>query len=55
MPPSWGHTPATSAAIWPPAVGHHMAEAETAVTPNQLRFPADPTGDPPDLNMGRLE
>ena len=47
-------TLATPATVWLPAVSRHMAEAKAAVTSFNL-LPAEPAGDPPDLNVGLLE
>ena len=47
--------PARSAAIRPPAVRRHVSKAQAAVTPTNLRFLADSTGDPPNLDVSRLE
>ena len=47
--------PARPAAIRPPAVRRHVSKTQAAVTPTNLRFLADSTGDPPDLDVGRLE
>ena len=47
--------PATPAAIRPPAVRRHVSKIKAALTPIELHFPADPTGVPPNLDVGRLK
>ena len=42
------------AAIRPPVVRCCMSKTKVAITPTILRFPADPTGDAPDLDVGHL-
>ena len=46
---------ATSATIGPLAVRRHVAKVKTAVTSIYLHLLADPAGDTPDLDVGRLE
>ena len=47
--------PATPASVWSPTVRRHVSKTKAAVTPICLSFPADPAGDPPNLNVGRLK
>ena len=47
--------PEASAVIWPPAVSRHVAKAKAAVTSLDLRLPADPAGDAPNLDVGCLQ
>ena len=47
--------PAASAAIRLLAVRSHVSKTKAAVTPIRLHFPADPTGDPPEHDVGHLE
>ena len=47
--------PEISATARPMAVRRHLAKAKTAVTSNYLHLLADPAGDPPDFDVGRLK
>ena len=53
--PFFAAPPATSDMVGLPAGHRHVANAKTAVTSIYLHLLANPTGDPPDFNVGRLE
>ena len=53
--PLYAAPPATFASVRPPAVRCHVAQAKTAVTSIYLHLLANPAGDPPDFDVGRLE
>ena len=53
--PLFAAPPSTSVTVGPSAVHRHVAKAKAVVTSIYLHLLADPTGDPSDFDVGRLE